>query len=115
MLVEDSRQIALRASVAAWENKRQLAKKSRFADISLEGADCPLCQSFIRCLNCPVLVKTGRGHCNDTPYGEVYDALREVMIDVKADGSADPKRIARLIESIEAELEFLRSLLSQRV
>jgi hypothetical protein len=88
---------ALQGSIEKWEAIVAGAGK----DEGMEN--CPLCQRFCSddlsvsdgaCGGCPVMEKTGKRLCWDTPYGEYsIGATRGT------------------VEAAQAELDFLRSLL----
>ncbi len=53
---------ALQGSIKKWENIRFEGGEDR------GGINCPLCLLFLFCDLCPVMIKTGRPQCEDTPY-----------------------------------------------
>lgn len=90
---------ALKGSIAKWE-----------AIVAGTGEDkcsnnCPLCQMCGRdCIGCPVMDKTGREGCANTPW-EKWDAEFGFYSDKRMADTPERKRLA------QAELDFLRSLL----
>ncbi len=96
---------ALNGSIEKWEK----IVSGTGADA---GADnCPLCNLFNTedsdpmCAGCPVMERTGKQGCDDTPYQEWRKSHpRGVKMPYHAITSAE-------ISAAKSELEFLRSLL----
>ena len=99
--------IALKASIAKWENHLLSKDRPMFG-----RSDCLLCDLFHWnsngdveeedcCKGCPVMDETGRKFCNDSPYSAVVDAVKHFESGKK------------LKLAIKRQLDFLRSLLPE--
>lgn len=88
-----------------WEENLRRAKEGKRIDIS--SSSCAYCREYKAdpfqkydqppCVGCPVKSKTGKTLCNDTPYVEVKSiSLSKLKLG--------------LVEAVERELIFLRSL-----
>lgn len=93
---------ALRASIRKWELNAQVETLSA---ATLGQDDCPLCQisknerGNVDCLLCPVYQRTGQPGCQATPYTAASSAEMHSDLD-------------EFHRAAQAEVEFLRSLLS---
>lgn len=111
---------ALKGSIEKWRKIRA----GRLIDRGTEN--CPLCLIFhsegengvpdLRCKGCPVALRIGRPHCNDTPYVDwvmaAPDRGRDGFIRRSIPPEGYPGRKAA-IAAAQAELDFLRSLLPE--
>lgn len=103
---------ALMDSIAHWDNN--VRAKTPY-EASVSGSKCALCNMFpASCNRCPVMERTGKFGCEDSPYHDARKALlvwcREVAYGIKKDAlaaRAEWRRKAR------AELAFLKSLLPE--
>lgn len=100
---------AIRASIAAWEEKRDESSPHK---IHLGGSGCPLCVEFRRtnddeegCGDCPVRKHTGMSYCIDTPYSRASHAL--AYWERCYSGSTAQ---TRWITAAQAEIDFLKML-----
>ena len=83
----------LEISIAKWED---IAKGK---DLDEFGSyNCALCYVRDDCRSCPVLEKTGKITCDDTPYDEYEDAWNH---------NADEQTLKAIAKK---EVEFLKSL-----
>ena len=73
-----------------------------------DSTNCPLCEVFYgdRCNGCPVMKKTGREFCGDTPYNDAWRRWDKFKIN-----KTEESRLA-YIEAAKLELDFLKSLLT---
>lgn len=102
--MDDKTLTALKASIAHWEDN--LVKAKAGEEFSTFAEDCALCAKFAPfsqsiekdCVACPVAKKTGLLCCEGTPYCDVSYAQRE---------DEDCAAV------VEAELDFLKSLLPE--
>ena len=93
--------IALHGAIKRWEGIVAGTKSNG------GSADCPLCELFFTvytppqnyCRGCPVVEKTGKPHCRETPYDDWLEAGRRTGDTPEA------------IEAATAMLNFLKSLL----
>ena len=93
---------ALEASIKHWEEN---AVAETFDDASIDAGNCALCIYYFdsgNCTDCPVKIKTGKSHCDNTPYGKAWDAL-----DLWRKGLSVPMPFH---EAARAEVKFLKSL-----
>jgi hypothetical protein len=98
---------ALEASIEKW---RKNSEATAWSQVSVGPDDCPLClvynksltESHGTCEGCPVMKKTGKPFCHDTPYVVVANGWRMA------------KKYSRLTDVerglIMAELAFLEGL-----
>ncbi|WP_372570391.1 hypothetical protein [Ruegeria jejuensis] len=89
---------ALKASIEKWEKNATVERNTE----ALVGAiSCPLCKLFMDscCRGCPVMERTGKPACDDTPYDDAVEAL-DVFLPA-------------FHEAARAEVEFLKSLLPE--
>lgn len=111
---------ALRKSIEHW---RQNAE-GPMEEVTIGGGDCELCNVFYYCSSeeapvcsgCPVMERTGKVGCSDSPYSNVYFALGTYERIKKADAAtltvntlADAEATFRA--AAKCELDFLISLL----
>lgn len=95
--------VALHGSIAKWE------AIVAGTGIDLGAINCPLCRLFLNrlhiphlgCSGCPVMERTGKSYCEDTPYEEYVAGSEEAI---------DPEH---RLPAARAELAFLRSLLPE--
>lgn len=105
---------ALEASIEHW---KQNAAVESVEDASVAGESCPLCQfhrtglgSSGGCATCPVMQRTGRSNCHDTPYYRARDFYYEwsdnpTYDEVKNDFQAAAKEEILFLESLRKETE----------
>lgn len=98
---------ALRRSIKKWEDVAAGTGTDR------GSTNCALCQEFLvprngdhTCSGCPVMVRTGVGYCEATPYIEWARGTR-AGVDGRRAVDDEQRALAR------AELDFLRSLLPE--
>ena len=92
----------LEQSIIHWETNLQHAKEGHPARITYGVLSCPLCKANPSCESCPVMIQTDMSRCNGTPYGAVAKLLE----------SGDPDQEA-LVQAVQAEVNFLKSLLPE--
>jgi hypothetical protein len=104
---------ALQASIEAWEKKLVQPME----DVRLGSEECPLCKIFApgntidalfspsTCAGCPVAAAVGLKSCEGTPYKSAAMMLRLWK------RSKNPGAEADFRMCVEAEVDFLRSLL----
>lgn len=99
---------ALEASIRHWQEN---VNAQRAPEASTSPEDCALCRMFFRngmrdaCRGCPVFKKTGKSHCDDTPYDLALPAHENWEHGYGGIAMRDAFRIAA-----KAELDFLISL-----
>lgn len=102
---------AIRASIAAWEKKRD---ESDPREIHIGVNDCPLCVAYRKfkkkydgetCGVCPVKKHTGMPFCDDTPFEGAWHALSNWRLYPR-----DPRAKPRWITAAQAEIDFLKML-----
>lgn len=103
---------ALRLSITHWEENLAAAKAGE--EFSIYDTECALCAEFAKesttvrgnyttvCHGCPVKESSGKHCCQGTPWNRVRN-----LMPGKGFHSGD----LNLISAVEAELNFLRSLL----
>lgn len=91
---------ALKSSIEHWEAN---VAAETWPDVTTGADHCKLCLTFEDCEGCPVLERTGRGACENTPYSKAYFAWKRWRLGT---GSREAFRTAA-----QAEIDFLRSLL----
>lgn len=99
---------ALRASIAHWD---RLASGNRNKGEMIGVNHCSLCSVFysltsLSCDGCPVMQRTGKRFCVDSPYGEAANIIE----DNEGEAGYD---LPAFKETAMRELEFLRSLLPE--
>lgn len=94
---------ALKKSIQKWEDI--VSGKKEEPDCT----NCPLCYEFYgdECKGCPVMKKTGKHFCADTPYNDAWNAWK--VFEKKGLTSHQ-----EYIEAAKEELSFLKSLLTNR-
>lgn len=103
---------ALQDSIERWE---RLANSTPNKGESIGPGDCPLCARFhlpvgeraLKCIGCPVMDKTGKQFCYDTPFIEVEN----IADSDRWENDAQLFKSEEFIIAAEKELEFLKSLL----
>lgn len=99
---------ALESSILHWQDN---VAAERPLDASTSAEDCALCRMFFRngmrdaCRGCPVFLKTGKSHCDDTPYDLALPAHENWDDGYGGIAMRDAFRLAA-----QAELDFLISL-----
>lgn len=99
---------ALHKSIKHWQ---RLATGKARAREEVYATDCALCKMFlinrpeeVACQGCPVMVKTGLWHCQNTPYNQAEDRFHD-----------DGKRSKTFKAAAEVQLAFLKSLLPAEI
>lgn len=101
---------ALEKSIEHWQKNRAV---KYYAEIRAGSGDCALCSLFNtshmsysdRCLKCPVMQRTGKPSCENTPYDDVYTTYSLLSY-----SPYDESRIAAWRELCDREIDFLESL-----
>lgn len=95
---------ALEASIQHWTDN--IAAETP-EGVKIGPEHCALCNLFWQenCLGCPVMARTGRSGCRDTPYGDAKNAY-----DDWTGNPNDPEARAEWITAATAERDFLVSL-----
>lgn len=73
---------------------------------------CALCQTYARecgCQDCPVMQRTGKSSCLETPFGKFRDAKADAL-HIDSSTSSVAERLDQLSKLAEEELQFLISL-----
>lgn len=98
---------ALHSAIAHWEENLASAPDG----VSVGVRRCALCNLFLQeaCEGCPVAEATGQTRCNNSPYMGVLDALDIWDSEQSEDNSQNVK------QAVQAELDFLKSLVPARV
>lgn len=95
---------ALKATISHWETNLVRAKTRE--PLSMGTLACPLCRKFVAddCAGCPIYLHTGEFSCHGTPYASIYRHQRDAIL-------FDDHYHEKLVRLVQAELDFLRSLL----
>ncbi len=105
---------ATKGSVRKWE------RLARGEGLDRANANCPLCKLFYGdpispspgdCAGCPVMEKTGKQYCVDTPYASWIDRVSTSRYGRFYGKKAETDREKRLARK---ERDFLRSLLPKK-
>lgn len=127
-MMDDETRAALDASIEHWRRDNERALTADAARIG--SGHCALCDLFWSrmCSGCPVYERTGKTHCEDSPYDEIVSALARwlnaedaarlsALGYVNAIGTIQPHPAIRLWRAREAfllaardERQFLESL-----
>jgi len=93
---------ALKASIRKWERNAKVKYPDKYL---VDSDDCPLCGLFfdLDCEGCPVMQRTGRRGCGDTPYIEASRA--------RVDWEWDYGPMEAAHDAARKEVAFLKSLL----
>ena len=81
---------AWRESIAKW---RRNAEAKTPEEYTTRWMNCPLCLIFLeggigQCQGCPVSMKTGRPHCDGTPYRAAHNARAYWQIEKEGGNAA---------------------------
>ena len=96
---------ALKASIKKWEKNASVTTMTELAQTRICMQDCPLCAIFCiergninNCLGCPIMMRSGKSGCRDTPYTSCFDERLK-------------SNIQGFRDAAQCEVEFLQSLL----
>lgn len=122
--------LALNQSIAHWERLLEIAKKEKGKVLGIDSGEwmfgksvfdispgeCALCEVYgdTLCKKCPVFKKTGYGLCYSTPYITLTDALEEELHLHSSKVTKTSKVTKKIVEIVEAELDFLKSLVKPK-
>lgn len=98
---------ALKGSIKKWEGI------VAGTEVDRANHNCPLCQQFWddgRCTKCPVRKATGVPVCEDTPYQDWLEAIRE-SVNYEYDETGHEATDDETVMCAVLELEFLKGLL----
>lgn len=96
-------------TIKVWEDKK---KASTVIDVRLGTQHCPLCFVYYHnpCDGCPIKERTGDIYCVGTPYPNVADEKERVIFDNGPFTKMQDIEAERLIQAIDKQIEFLKSL-----
>jgi hypothetical protein len=102
---------ALRESIRKWEYLHRWIRNHPDSDPPKSYAEsCALCHLYYNedggemCADCPVFKKTGKGHCQDTPFVEYVRSTPSYFSDYDGDRK-------EALVAARKEIKFLKSLL----
>lgn len=96
-------------TIKVWEAKK---KVDTVADVRLGMQHCPLCFVYHhdQCDGCPIKERTGDIYCVGTPYPNVADEKERLILDNGPFTKMVDIEAERLIQAIDKQIEFLKSL-----
>lgn len=101
-------EVAKEALLKSIEHWKENVAAEFVSEMNTSPLNCALCEQFVRlaegmCEGCPVMEKTGKQGCHDTPYYAAHDALVALQ---RGEGTIHEWR-----KAAQAEVDFLESLL----
>jgi len=104
--MDDRTALALETSILHWEENLDFAQKGDYDSVNIWSDNCALCLLTRTCIGCPVAERVGNIDCRDTPWRNVNTILRRI----KENKSGLLNPTAPLVEAIQEEIDFLKSL-----
>ncbi len=110
----------LEHSIEHWQRMHDHPAICDSYDETPQGRSCPLCRAYQgsqprSCMRCPIMLRTGKDGCQDTPWGDAWDAWTVLWEDFDG-GDRDeylrlrPHQLDKWERASQVMIDFLKSL-----